>query len=73
MNVDPDFAVDIIKACIALHRFTACFVCDRDRYLPEDTTTITETENCQESPQHEADNVRNILSKYFLTTIEANE
>ena len=41
INVDPDFAVDIIKACIVLHNF----VRDRDGFLAEDTTTITGLED----------------------------
>ncbi|KAJ9584715.1 hypothetical protein L9F63_020948 [Diploptera punctata] len=36
INADPDFVVDIIKACV---------VRDRDGYFPEDTTTITGLED----------------------------
>jgi hypothetical protein len=37
INVNPDFAVDIVKACAVLHNF----ICDRDGYETEDTMTIT--------------------------------
>lgn len=36
INLEPDLAVAIVKACIALHNL----VRDWDGYLPEDTTTV---------------------------------
>lgn len=71
INVEPDFAVDIIKACIVLHNF----VRDRDGYLQEDTTTITGLEDLPREATArgglQANNVRNILSQYFVTTVGA--
>lgn len=71
INVDPDFAVDIIKACIVLHNF----VRDRDGFLAEDTTTITGLEDLPGETTarggHQANTVRNILSKYFVTSVGA--
>lgn len=71
INVEPDFAVDIVKACIVLHNF----VRDRDGYLPEDTTTITGLEDLPREPTArgglQANNVRKILSKYFQTHVGA--
>lgn len=67
INVEPDFAVDIIKACTVLHNF----VRDRDGYLPEDTTTIAGLEDLPREPTArgglQANNIRNILNKYFVT------
>jgi len=37
LNISPDFAVDIVKACVVLHNF----VRERDGYKFEDTLTIT--------------------------------
>ena len=41
LNVEPDFDVDIIKACTVLHNF----VRERDGFLVEDITTITGLED----------------------------
>lgn len=69
LNVEPDFAVDIVKACIVLHNF----VRDRDGYLPEDTTTISGLEDVSREPTArgglQANNVRQILTKYFVSPI----
>lgn len=69
INVQPDFAVDIVKACIVLHNF----VRDRDGFLIEDTTTITGLEDV---PQENvlrggltANNIRNILCTYFVSSV----
>lgn len=71
INVEPDFAVDIVKACIVLHNF----VRDRDGYLPEDTTTLSGLEDLPREAiargRLQANDVRKILSKYFLTHIGA--
>ena len=37
LNVSPDFAVDIVKACVVLHNF----VRERDGYKFEDALTVT--------------------------------
>ncbi|XP_068082561.1 uncharacterized protein [Anabrus simplex] len=71
INVNPDFAVDIVKACVVLHNF----VRDRDGFETEDTMTITGLEDL---PSEEtargglgANNLRNVLADYFLTDIGA--
>lgn len=67
INVEPNFATDIIKACTVLHNF----VRDRDGVLIEDTTTITGLEDLpRESTARgglQANTVRNVLTKYFGT------
>ncbi|XP_072400625.1 uncharacterized protein [Diabrotica undecimpunctata] len=69
INVQPHFAVLIVNACIVLHNY----VRDRDRYLVEDTTTITGLEDVSgESTTRgglEANNIRSVLSSYFLTEV----
>lgn len=71
INVELDFAVDIVKACIILHNF----VRDRDGYLPEDTTTITGLEDLPREATVrgglQLNDVRKILSKYFQTHVGA--
>nr|XP_022911163.1 uncharacterized protein LOC111422175 [Onthophagus taurus] len=71
IDVDPDFAVDIIKACVVLHNF----VRDRDGFLAEDTTTIAGLEDLPEETTIrgglQANNIRNLLSKYFVTSVGA--
>lgn len=71
LNVHPDFAVDIVNACIVLHNF----VRERDGYLVDDTTTITGLEDVpQENVTRgglSANTFRNILSKYFLSSVGA--
>lgn len=67
INVEPDFAVEIVKACIILHNF----VRDRDGILIEDTTTITGLEDLPREPtvrgSLSANNVRQMMCNYFLT------
>jgi len=41
LNVSPDFAVVIVKACVVLHNF----VRERDGYKFEDALTVTGLEN----------------------------
>lgn len=69
--MNPDFVVQIVNACILLHNF----VRDRDGYMVKDTTTITVLEDVpQENVTRgglSANNVRNILTKYFQTSVGA--
>jgi hypothetical protein len=71
INVDPDFAVDIVMACVILHNF----VRDRDGYRVEDTMTITGFEDLPRAQVVRgglaANNIRNVLSDYFLTNVGA--
>lgn len=71
INVDPIFAVDIIKACIVLHKF----VRDRDGFMAEDTTTIIGLDDLTGEVAVRgglrANSVRNILSQYFLTNVNS--
>jgi len=66
INVEPDFAVDIVKACVVLHNF----VRERDGILFEDSTTITGLEDLQ--PEYSsreglsANNIRQTLCDYFV-------
>ena len=41
LNVSPDFAVDIVKACVVLHNF----VRERDGYKFEDALKVTGLED----------------------------
>ena len=73
INVEPNFAVDIVKACVVLHNY----VRDRDGYEVEDTMTIT---GLSDMPRQRVarggispNDVRNILSDYFLTDVGSVE
>lgn len=69
LNVQPDFATDIVKACIVLHNY----VRDRDGYVVEDTMSMTGLQNiqvpCNTRGGLKANNVRNILCKYFMSSV----
>lgn len=69
INLEPDYAVDIVKACVVLHNF----VRDRDGYQLEDTFTVTGLYDVASEETVRggipANNVRNILSDYFLTPV----
>lgn len=69
LNVDPDFAVDIVKACTVLHNF----VRDRDGFLEEDPTTIIGLEDLPREDRIRgglaANNIRTILCKYFSSSV----
>jgi hypothetical protein len=72
INVDPDFAVPrYCMACVILHNF----VRDRDGYRVEDTMTITGFEDLPRAQVVRgglaANNIRNVLSDYFLTNVGA--
>ncbi|CAI6368596.1 unnamed protein product [Macrosiphum euphorbiae] len=72
INLDPDFATDIVKACVVLHNF----VRDRDGFETEDMLSIAGLESDPGNPPGEmrrnqatasAKNVRDVLSNYFMT------
>lgn len=68
INVQPDFAVDIVKCCVVLHNF----VHDRDGITLEDSISITGLEDVQQqnTPVRgslSANNIRNILCDYFMS------
>ncbi|CAK1587979.1 unnamed protein product [Parnassius mnemosyne] len=71
INVKPEFAVAIVKACVVLHNF----VRDRDGYQVEDTDFITGLEDAPRQTQSRGgltpNNIRNILSDYFVSNIGA--
>ncbi|XP_074038466.1 uncharacterized protein, partial [Leptinotarsa decemlineata] len=69
LNVEPNFAVDIIKACTVLHNF----VRDRDGFLIDDTATITALDDL---PQEHvirggisANTIRTIFCTYFVSDV----
>lgn len=69
INVQPDFAVLIVNACIVLHNY----VRDRDGYLIDDTTTITGLEDLAGETTTRgglaANNVRSVLCRYFMSNV----
>ncbi|CAH1980922.1 unnamed protein product [Acanthoscelides obtectus] len=69
LNVQPELANDIVKACIILHNY----VRDRDGYRIEDTTTIIGLEEVQGETTTRggvrANNIRNILCQYFVSSV----
>jgi len=69
LNVNTDFAVSIVKACVVLHNF----VRERDGYNFEDTMTVLGMNDLPAQPNMQggraANDIRNILSDYFLTEV----
>lgn len=66
INVQPEYAVIIINACIILHNF----VLGRDGYGDVDTTYISGLADLpQETNIRAANNVRSVFSKYFVPDI----
>jgi len=64
LNVSPDFAVDIVKACVVLHNF----VRERDGYKLQDAVTVTGLEDVPDGQSVGliANNVRNKVADYFV-------
>ena len=66
LNVSPEFAVVIAKACVVLHNF----VRERDGYKFEDSLTVTGLEDVPDGQSvrggKTANNVRNKVADYFL-------
>nr|XP_022911162.1 protein ANTAGONIST OF LIKE HETEROCHROMATIN PROTEIN 1-like [Onthophagus taurus] len=69
INLKPDFAVNIVKACVVLHNF----VRERDGYKIEDTFTVT---GLAELPgatvvrgRTKANDIRNIYADYFMSEV----
>ncbi len=72
INLDPDFATDIVKACVVLHNY----VRDRDGFEMENMLSITGLENVTSSDEMRrnqastsAKDIRNVLSDYFMTEV----
>ena len=71
-NVNTDFAINIVKACVVLHNF----VRDRDGYNFDDTTSVVGLMDLPRSGQPvrggmKSNKVRNVLADYFLTDVGA--
>ena len=67
LNVSPDFAVDIVKACVVLHNFAR----ERDGCKFDDTLTVTGLEDVPDGQSVPggltANSIRNKVADYFLT------
>jgi hypothetical protein len=61
INVSPDFAEDIVKACCMLHNF----VLQKEGYQFEDTLEIHEFEDVQGG--RSANDIRNMFACYFMS------
>jgi hypothetical protein len=71
LNVNPDFAVDIVKACVSLHNF----VPKREALKFEDAMTVAGLEDVPYGQSvHRgltANNLRSKVDEYFLTDAAA--
>ena len=71
LNVSPDFAVVIVKACVVLHNF----VRERDGYKFEDALTVTGLEDVPDGQSVRggltANSVRKTVADYFLIDARA--
>lgn len=71
INLEPDFAVIIVKVCVVLHNF----VRDRDGYQVEDTDVIIGLEEIPREQETRggltANSIRNVLSDYFVSDVGA--
>lgn len=67
INLKPDFAVLIVKACVILHNF----VRERDGYKIEDTFTVEGFEELPNTPVVRggitANDIRNTFADYFVS------
>lgn len=69
LNLNPDFSVSVVKACIILHNF----VRERDSYNYEDTLEVVGIEdfdvfqerNQTKAGSKRANAIRNVLAEYF--------
>ncbi|KAJ8933888.1 hypothetical protein NQ314_013741 [Rhamnusium bicolor] len=69
LNVNTEFAVDIVKACVVLHNF----VREKDGFNFEDTMTVLGMKDLPRQATAQggraANCIRNILCDYFLTKV----
>lgn len=71
INLDPDYATDIVKACVVLHNY----VRDRDGYNMENTLSISGFEDVpsdeitRNQTTMRAKNIRDVLKDYFMTAV----
>jgi len=69
INVQPEFAVKIVNACIVLHNF----VLERDGYNDLDTMSITGLSDISDESNVRGgltpNNIRNTLCKYFVSDV----
>ncbi|XP_055840162.1 uncharacterized protein LOC129907800 [Episyrphus balteatus] len=67
INLDTDFATDIVKACVVLHNFVRL----RDGYDFGDIMTINGLEDIASASQVQREtsgnNLRNVMADYFVT------
>lgn len=69
INLNPDFATDIVKACVILHNF----VLERDGYNTDESLSITGLQDIRRTDcvrgGVSANNVRKMMMDYFMTPI----